>query len=62
VVDSDSFLIRIMAEDGSVLDGNAVAQDSSWHHLAVTAGAGGNLGSVAGWSPGSRKHGYCTCR
>ena len=43
VVDPDSFLIRIMDEDGSVLDGDAVVQDSSWHHLAVTARAGGNL-------------------
>ena len=43
VVGSDSFLIRLMDEDGSVLDGDAVIQDSSWHHLAVTSASGSNL-------------------
>ena len=39
----DSFQIRVVDEDGSVFDGDIIVQDSSWHHLAVTAPAGGNL-------------------
>ncbi|SVE34448.1 uncharacterized protein METZ01_LOCUS487302, partial [marine metagenome] len=39
----DSFRIRVVDEDGSAFDGDIIVRDSSWHHLAVTAPADGNL-------------------